>query len=339
MTNFSELTTLHVGGPVQKVIRASTEDELISAVQAADESGVELLIIGGGSNLLVGDLGFDGTVIVVETAGNSYEIDACSGGMLQVSAGVNWDEFVAFTIEKKLANLESLSGIPGTVGGAPIQNIGAYGHEVSEVIARVRTYDRVTKAIKTFTADQCEFSYRDSIFKRSQGRYVILDVTFHLRPGEFSLPVKYKELADLLGVDIDARVSTTALRAAVLTLREKKGMLYDNAHKNWSAGSFFINPIISQEQALKLPEGAPRWPQLDGSVKISAAWLMENAGVSKGEQVNGAKISDQHVLALTNTGDATAEDIVQLARLARARVAEKFGIILVPEVRFVGIEL
>ena len=339
MTNFSELTTLHVGGPAQRVIRAATEAELISAVQSADESGVALLIIGGGSNLLVGDQGFDGTVIVVETVGNSYEIDACSGGMLQVSAGVNWDEFVAFTIEKKLANLESLSGIPGTVGGAPIQNIGAYGHEVSEVIARVRTYDRVTKAIKTFTADQCEFRYRDSIFKRSQGRYVILDVTFHLRRGEFSLPVKYKELADFLGVEIDARVSTTALREAVLSLREKKGMLYDNAHKNWSAGSFFINPIISPEQALKLPEGAPRWPQLDGSVKTSAAWLMEYAGVSKGEQVNGAKISDQHVLALTNTGDATAADILQLARLARARVAEKFGITLVPEVRFVGIEL
>jgi len=339
MTNFSELTTLHVGGPVQSVIRATTEAQLIAAVRAADEAGTELLIIGGGSNLLVGDRGFDGIVIVVETTGNSYEIDACSGGMLQVAAGVNWDEFVAFTVEKKLANLESLSGIPGTIGGAPIQNIGAYGHEVSEVIARVRTYDRVIKAVRTFTADQCEFSYRDSIFKHSAGRYVILDVTFHLRRGEFSLPVKYKELADVLGVDIDTRVPTAELRTAVLALREKKGMLYDSEHQNWSAGSFFINPIISQEQALKLPEGAPRWPQPEGLIKTSAAWLMESAGVSKGEQVNGAKISDRHVLALTNTGDATAEDIVQLARFARARVAEKFGITLVPEVRFVGIEL
>ena len=206
MTNLSELTTLHVGGPAMRVIRAKTESELISAVQSADEAGTDLLIIGGGSNLLVGDSGFSGTVIVVETEGNSYEIDACSGGMLQVAAGVNWDDFVAFTIEKNLANLESLSGIPGTVGGAPIQNIGAYGHEVSEAIVRVRTYDRDNKEIKTFTVDQCEFGYRDSVFKLAGARYVILDVTFHLRRGEFSLPIKYKELADSLKVEIDTRV-------------------------------------------------------------------------------------------------------------------------------------
>ena len=339
MTDLSELTTLHVGGPAMRVIRAKTESELISAVQSADEAGTDLLIIGGGSNLLVGDSGFSGTVIVVETEGNSYEIDACSGGMLQVAAGVNWDDFVAFTIEKNLANLESLSGIPGTVGGAPIQNIGAYGHEVSEAIARVRTYDRERKEIKTFTADQCEFGYRDSVFKRAGARYVILDVTFHLRRGEFSLPIKYKELADSLNVEIDTRVPTSDLRAAVLALREKKGMLIGSAHQNWSAGSFFINPIISAEQAAKLPDGAPRWPQTGGLIKTSAAWLMENAGVAKGEKVNGAKISENHVLALTNAGTATAEDLVQLARLARSKVQEKFGITLIPEVRFVGIEL
>jgi len=339
MTNLSELTTLHVGGPAQVIVRAKSEEELIAAVAAADEAGTNLLIIGGGSNLLVGDAGFNGTVIVVETTGNSYEIDACSGGMLQVAAGVNWDEFVAFTIEKNLANLESLSGIPGTVGGAPIQNIGAYGHEVSEVIARVRTYDREAKAIRTFTADQCEFGYRDSIFKRHSDRYVILDVTFHLRRGEFSLPIKYKELADALGVEIDAKVATEDLRKAVLALRERKGMLFGNTHQNWSAGSFFVNPFVSAEVALTLPANAPRWPQADGTIKTSAAWLMENAGVTKGEQINGAKISDNHVLALTNAGDATAEDIVQLARSARARVQEKFGITLIPEVRFVGIEL
>ncbi len=339
MTNLSELTTLHVGGPAMKVVRAKTESELILAVQYADEVGTDLLIIGGGSNLLVGDSGFNGTVIVVETEGNSYEIDACSGGTLQVSAGVNWDNFVAFTIEKNLANLESLSGIPGTVGGAPIQNIGAYGHEVSEAIVRVRTYDRESKQIKTFTADQCEFGYRDSVFKRAGSRYVILDVTFQLRRGEFSLPIKYIELADFLKVEIDARVPTSDLRAAVLELRAKKGMLISAGHQNWSAGSFFINPIISAEQAAQLPASAPRWPQPDGLIKTSAAWLMENAGVSKGEKVNGAKISENHVLALTNAGTATAADLIQLARIARAKVQEKFGITLIPEVRFVGIEL
>lgn len=339
MTNLSELTSLHVGGPAQRVIRAKSEEELISAVVEADESGTPLLIVGRGSNLLVGDDGFNGTVIVVETAGNSYEIDACSGGMLQVAAGVDWDEFVAFTLEKNLANLESLSGIPGTVGAAPIQNIGAYGHEVSEVIARLRTYDRFDKEVKTFTADQCEFGYRGSLFKETRERYVILDVTFQLRRGENSLPIKYKELAEVLGVALDARVPTSEVRKAVLALRAKKGMLYNEAIQNWSAGSFFLNPIVSESEARRLPEDAPRWPQTDGSIKLSAAWLMERAGVIKGESFNGAKISSAHVLALTNSGDATAADIVDLARSARARVKEKFEIILQPEVRFVGVEL
>jgi len=339
MTNLSELTTLHVGGRAQKVVRAKTEDELILAVNEADESGTPLLIVGRGSNLLVSDAGFNGTVIVVETEGNSYEIDACSGGMLQVAAGVDWDKFVAFTLEKNLANLESLSGIPGTVGAAPIQNIGAYGHEVSEVIARLRTYDRFEKSVKTFTADQCLFSYRDSLFKQSKERYVILDVTFQLRRGEKSLPIKYKELADALGVAIDERVPTHDVREAVLALRAKKGMLYNETLSNWSAGSFFVNPIVSESEAGGLPADAPRWAQEDGSVKLSAAWLMEHAGVSKGESLNGAKISDAHVLALTNGGDATTADILTLARSARARVQEKFGITLNPEVRIVGVDL
>ena len=339
MTNLSELTSLHVGGPAQRVIRAKSEEELISAVAEADESGTPLLIVGRGSNLLVGDDGFNGTVIVVETGGNSYEIDACSGGMLQVAAGVDWDEFVAFTLEKNLANLESLSGIPGTVGASPIQNIGAYGHEVSEVIARLRAYDRFYKEVKTFTADQCDFGYRRSLFKETGERYVILDVTFQLRRGENSLPIKYKELAEALGVALDARVPTSEVRKAVLALRAKKGMLYNEAIQNWSAGSFFVNPIVSEWESRGLPEDAPRWPQADGSIKLSAAWLMERSGVIKGESFNGAKISSAHVLALTNNGAATAADIVDLARSAQARVKEKFGITLQPEVRFVGVEL
>jgi len=339
MTNLSELTTLHVGGPAQQVVRAKTEDQLIQAINKADESGTPLLIIGRGSNLLVGDVGFNGTVIVVETEGNSYEIDACSGGMLQVAAGVDWDEFVAFTIAKNLANLESLSGIPGTVGAAPIQNIGAYGHEVSEVIARLRTYDRTTKSVKTFTADQCEFGYRDSLFKRDPERYVILDVTFQLRRGEHSLPIKYQELADQLGVALESRVPTVDLRAAVLALRAKKGMLYNSESHNWSAGSFFVNPIVPTAQAQTLPANAPRWPQEDGSVKLSAAWLMEHAGVTKGETHGGAAISAHHVLALTNADHATASDIVELARSAQAKVKSTFGITLEPEVQFIGVKL
>ena len=337
MSSLADYTSLGVGGPARTFIHAKSEEELISAIKSADASHEPLLIIGGGSNILIGDNGFEGTVIRVETSGNSYEIDACSGGTLQVASGVPWDEFVAFTLEKGLANLECLSGIPGTVGGSPIQNIGAYGHEVSVVIARVRTYDRTEKAIKTFTAAECGFSYRSSIFKESNNRYVILDVTFQLRNGEESLPIAYPELATELGVRVGERAPVLKVREAVLTLRGKKGMLEGlGIH---SAGSFFTNPIVSRVVAEKLPVAAPQWPQEDGRVKLSAAWLMEHAGVTKGETLGGAAISTHHVLALTNADHATAADIVELARSAQAKVKSAFGITLEPEVQFIGVKL
>jgi len=335
--DLSNFTTLGVGGPAAKIIHAKTEAELISAVKVADDSKTPLLILGGGSNLLISDSGFAGTVIRVETTGNSFEIDACSGGTLTVSAGADWDEFVAFTIAKGLANLESLSGIPGTVGGSPIQNIGAYGHEVSEVIARVRTYDRKLQEVKTFTASECKFGYRCSIFKTELNRYVILDVTFQLRIGEASLPIGYAELANELGVEIGARVSITKVRSAVLKLRSAKGMLINEGIN--SAGSFFMNPILDKGAAEKLPSDAPRWPMPDGKVKTSAAWLMEHAGVSKGDQLAGAQISPKHVLALSNTGDATAKDLIELAKSAQEKVKAKFGIVLQSEVQLVGLSL
>ena len=335
--DLSKFTTLGVGGPAAKIIHAKTEAELISAVKTADDSKTPLLILGGGSNVLISDSGFAGTVIKVETTGNSFEIDACSGGTLTVSAGADWDEFVAFTIEKGLANLESLSGIPGTVGGSPIQNIGAYGHEVSEVIARVRTYDRKLQEVKTFTASECKFGYRNSIFKTELNRYVISDVTFQLRIGEASLPIGYAELANELGVEIGARVAITKVRDAVLKLRSAKGMLINEGIN--SAGSFFMNPILDKGAAEKLPSDAPRWPMPDGKVKTSAAWLMEHAGVSKGDQLAGAQISPKHVLALSNTGDATAKDLIELAKSAQEKVRAKFGIVLQSEVQLVGLSL
>jgi UDP-N-acetylmuramate dehydrogenase len=335
--DLSNFTTLGVGGPAAKIIHAKTEAELISAVKAADDSKTPLLILGGGSNVLISDSGFAGTVIRVETAGNSFEIDACSGGTLTVSAGADWDEFVSFTIEKGLANLESLSGIPGTVGGSPIQNIGAYGHEVSEVIARVRTYDRKLQEVKTFTASECKFGYRSSIFKAELNRYVILDVTFQLRIGEASLPIGYSELAKELGVEIGARVAIPKVRDAVLKLRGAKGMLLGQGIN--SAGSFFMNPILDKGAAEKLPSDAPRWPMPDGKVKTSAAWLMEHAGVSKGDQLAGAQISPKHVLALSNSGDATAKDLIELAKSAQEKVKAKFGIVLQSEVQLVGLSL
>jgi len=335
--DLSTFTTLGVGGPATKIIHVTTEAELIEAVTAADNSKTPLLILGGGSNVLISDSGFAGTVIRVETTGNTYEIDACSGGTLTVSAGTDWDEFVAFTIEKGLANLESMSGIPGTVGGAPIQNIGAYGHEVSEVIARIRTFDREKQEVKTFMVSECGFTYRNSIFKEASGRYVILDVTFQLRRGEESLPIGYAELAKELGVEIGARVAITKVREAVMKLRGAKGMLVGSGIN--SAGSFFMNPILDKAIADKLPSDAPRWPLPDGRVKTSAAWLMEHAGVTKGDRLAGAQISLKHVLALSNAGDATAKDLIELARSAQEKVRAKFGITLQTEVQLVGLTL
>jgi UDP-N-acetylmuramate dehydrogenase len=340
MELIKKYTTLRVGGPAKKLVHVATEEELVNAVMAADAAGEEVLIIGGGSNVLVGDEGFNGTVIRVETKGNSYHVDACSGGMITVAAGEDWDGFVEWILSKGFAGLETMSGIPGTVGGAPIQNIGAYGHEVSEVIARVRTWDRKAGAYKTFSNSECEFSYRSSVFKKNPGRYVIIDVTFQLRNGEMSLPITYKELASYLGVDLEARALVSDVRKAVLALRAAKGMLLDEKdHDTWSAGSFFVNPIVSKEIAATLPADAPRWPQADGRIKTSAAWLMENAGMKKGKAHNGAAISTKHVLALVNTGSATAADIIDIARSARSAVHEKFGITLEPEVQFVGLSL
>ena len=219
MEQLSNFTTLKVGGPAQKIVHAHTEDELVNFVKAADNSGEKILILGGGSNLLISDEGFAGTVIRVESKGNALEFDACSGGMIEVSAGEDWDEFVAITIAKGFADLESLSGIPGTVGGAPIQNIGAYGHEVSETIARVKAYDRKNGEVKTFTNQECKFSYRNSVFKEENGRYVILNVTFQLRKGESSLPITYAELAKHLSINIGDRAPVSDVRKAVLELR------------------------------------------------------------------------------------------------------------------------
>ncbi|MFY8212168.1 MAG: UDP-N-acetylmuramate dehydrogenase [Candidatus Nanopelagicus sp.] len=339
MEQLSSFTTLRVGGPARKIVHAHSEAELIEFVKAADSAKEPILILGGGSNLLISDAGFAGTVIRVESKGNALDYDACSGGMIEVSAGEDWDKFVEISIEKGFADLESLSGIPGTVGGAPIQNIGAYGHEVSETIARVKTYDRSKGEVKTFTNTECKFSYRNSIFKEQPGRYVILTVTFQLRKGAQSLPIAYAELAKQLSVNIGDQVEVTKVRQAVLKLRASKGMLINLENEINSAGSFFVNPILSKSAADKLPADAPRWPQNDGKVKTSAAWLMEHSGVVKGEKLAGAQISNKHVLALTNSGDATAEDIIELAKRARKKVYEKFGIKLEAEVQLVGVNL
>jgi UDP-N-acetylmuramate dehydrogenase len=338
MTELSKYTSFRVGGPATKIVQVSTEAEIIAAIEAAGDSPI--LIMGGGTNVLIADKGFDGTVIRISNNSVQSEVDACSGATLTIGAGEDWDTFVQTTIERGYAGLETLSGIPGTVGAAPIQNIGAYGHEVAEFITRVRTYDREQKEIFTFTNSQCEFTYRNSYFKAHPGRYVVLDVQFQIRIGEMSDPITYLELAKKLGIDPGDKAPVAATRAAVLELRASKGMLLTkDDHDSWSAGSFFTNPIVTQQAADELPDAAPKWPLNDGRVKISAAWLIENAGIHKGDEIGGARISTKHVLALTNSGSATASDIAELAKHARNQVKEVFGITLEAEVNLVGVEI
>jgi len=338
MADLRDYTSLRVGGPAKKFVQVGTEAEIISAIEAAGDSPI--LIIGGGTNILVADSGFQGTVIRITNNSVQAEVDACSGATLTIGAGENWDEFVQRTIERGFAGLETLSGIPGTVGAAPIQNIGAYGHEVSEFITRVRTFDRTKKEVKTFTNLECEFTYRNSHFKSHPGRYVILDVQFNLRQGETTTPITYTELASALGISVGEKAPVLKTREIVLELRAKKGMLLNPTDRDsWSAGSFFTNPIVSQDVAAQLPADAPRWPTTDGRVKTSAAWLIENSGVHKGDTHGGARVSTKHVLALTNAGNATATDIAELAKSAQKSVYEKFGINLEAEVNLIGVTL
>ena len=338
MTEFRELTSLRVGGPAKKFVEVATENEIIAAIEAAGDSPI--LIMGDGTNMLVSDQGFEGVVIRISNHALAAEVDACSGATLTIGAGENWDEFVATTIDRGFAGLETLSGIPGSVGAAPIQNIGAYGHEVSEFITRVRTYDREKKSVKTFTNQECEFEYRNSHFKSHPERYVVLDVQFNLRQGEFTTPIIYQELADKLGITVGDKAGIVETRKAVLELRASKGMLLNPKDQDsWSAGSFFTNPIISKEIADTLPADAPRWPTPDGRVKTSAAWLIEKSGIHKGDTHGGARVSTKHVLALTNSGNATATEIAELAKTAKQAVQQKFGITLEAEVNLIGITL
>jgi UDP-N-acetylmuramate dehydrogenase len=333
-------TTLRVGGPAREMITIDTEAELVETVRTLDARGEPLLILGGGSNLLIGDAGFDGTVIKIATRGIAEDTAACSGAVVTVSAGEPWDPLVGYAIEREWSGLEAMSGIPGLVGAAPIQNVGAYGAEVSELISTVRTLDRSTGQIKTLFPIECGFGYRTSRFKSDPGRFLVLSVTFQLRLGSMSQPIRYLELARALGIEVGQRAPASEVRQAVLALRTTKGMvLVEDDHDTWSAGSFFTNPLISFAKARTLPPEAPRFNQSDGMIKTSAAWLIERAGFGKGFGDGVAQLSSKHTLALTNRGGATAADLLSLAREIRAGVQAKFGIELVPEPVLVGCEL
>lgn len=380
----AELTTLRVGGPADAYVEATSEAELVDTVRAADDAGEPLLVLGGGSNLLVADEGFGGVVVRdVRTGFRLDSADACGGASVSAVGGQDWDELAAAAVEHGWVGVEALSGIPGTVGAAPVQNIGAYGQEVAGVLSTVRTWDRLHGRVRTFAVGELGLGYRTSLLKRSMRdlpsdadpaapwyptpRWVVLDVTFQLRLGTDSAPVGYAELARRLGVEVGDRAPSTAVREAVLELRAGKGMLLDGRfgsapgadHDRWSAGSFFMNPVVAADQADLLPPDAPRYPvrstvpmtttgpslgRIDPSlVKTSAAWLIDRAGFGKGYGVAGADsratLSTRHTLALTNRGGASAEDVVALARVIRDGVLDTFGIELEPEPVLVGVSL
>jgi len=362
-------TTFRIGGPARAWIEATTEAEILDAVRSADAVGEPLLILSGGSNLLISDAGFDGTVLKIATRGLSAEgsfcefdadvawpeasgtapgpsgalgagAAACGGFLVTVAAGELWDDVVAYAVANELVGIEALSGIPGLAGSTPIQNVGAYGQEVSQTIWNVRTYDRRDRAVRTFANADCGFSYRHSRFKAEPGRYVVLDVTLQLEQGPLSAPIRFGELARRLGIEGGGRAPLAQVREAVLELRRGKGMVSDPAdHDTWSAGSFFTNPILDADAAAGLPEDAPRFPQPDGRVKSSAAWLIEHAGFGKGFGTPPATLSTKHTLALTNRGGASASDVVALARTVRDGVRERFGVTLVPEPVLLGVTL
>jgi UDP-N-acetylmuramate dehydrogenase len=333
----AELTTLRLGGPPRRLVTATTTEELVAAVSAADDAGEPVLLVAGGSNLVVADDGFAGTVVRIATRGVRQESDTCGGAMVTVAAGEVWDDLVATAVERGWLGIEALAGIPGSVGATPVQNVGAYGQEVAQTIASVRCWDRVDRAYRTLAAADCGFGYRTSRFKRDPGRLVVLEVTFQLRLGDLGAPVRYAELARTLGVELGGRAPATAVREAVLGLRRGKGMVLDpEDHDTWSAGSFFTNPVLPADVAATLPDGAPRWEQPDGSVKTSAAWLIEHAGFTKGHGNERVSLSTKHTLALTNRGGAATADLLALAGEVRRGVQTRFGVRLENEPVLVG---
>src|SRR6516165_4519211 len=353
-------TTLHLGGPARHFAEAADDTELVAQVWAADERGEPLLVLGGGSNLVVADEGFPGAAVHIATRGIRQEPDG-DGVLLTVAAGEDWDTVVAGTVADGLAGLECLSGIPGLAGATPIQNVGAYGQEVAQTLVAVRGYDRARGEVVDLTAAECGFGYRTSAFKRSlhswasgpavTGRFVVLGVTFRLERSAESAPVRYAELARALGIGEGGRAPLGEVRSAVLALRRRKGMVLDPGDPDTrSAGSFFTNPVLdlagfaALERAVAATRGpgvrVPRFPAGRGYVKVPAAWLIEQAGFAKGHPgsaaPDGPRISAKHTLALVNPGGATTTGLLALAREVADGVRKAFGVDLAAEPVLVG---
>lgn len=361
---FADLTTVGVGGPILDWVPVHSTDEFVAAVTDAQARQRPITILGGGSNIVAADEPHEQRVIGVRTSNYSI-VDRDSDGLVMVraEAGVDWDEFVQFTLDEGLSGLESLSGIPGTVGATPIQNVGAYGHDVSELISEVELLDcqQVSAGFRLASAStesarvrraspDCRFGYRTSQFKQEADRWAVLAVTFSLRRSQNSLPVTYRELADRLEIPVGSTAPPATVRNAVLEARRRKGMVLDETdYDTWSVGSFFTNPMVSRGQLTAALAACPQWP-VDAAtglvpdaqelVKLSAAWLIEQSGIHRGWPGAGApaRVSTKHTLAITNRAHASSADIVDLARAVADRVADRFGIHLEPEARLVGMQ-
>ena len=334
------LSTMGVGGPARYFVEARDEANVLEAIAWAERRKIEAKILGGGSNVVIADRGFDGLVVQAKIPGRSTKRDG-SAVEIEVGAGEPWDPLVAWTVSEGWAGLECLSGIPGLVGATPIQNVGAYGQDVSETIAGVRALDRRGGVVELSTK-ACRFGYRDSLFKSGEpGRYVVLSVRFRLIPGG-NPKIVYPELERHLAPKETGQPSLADVRESVLAIRAAKSMVIDPKDDNHrSCGSFFVNPTLSREALADVVERAkdsamPQYPQSDGRVKLSAAWLIERAGFSRGQRFGSAGISSRHALALVCHEGARANDVVELARRVRTRVQERFGVRLTPEPVFWG---
>lgn len=371
-TGFAELTTMRVGGPIERLLVARSREELVSHARELLGSGEPWMLLGGGSNTIVSDEGYDGTVLLVRNTGVDRVVDDVASEQIRirVQAGQDWDTLVAFCVEQGWAGIEALSGVPGLAGAAPIQNIGAYGAELSDVLHSIEFLDAATGEVQRLSKAELELSYRDSVMKRGrEGVVLSIDLVLDAANDGLSSPIAYEQLAGALGLSVGDRVPLRVLRDAVLHLRASKGMVLDpDDHDTWSSGSFFTNPIVSESFARNLPDDVPRFlvngeepesftisfedlergvipptlttpePRL---VKLSAAWLIEHAGVGKSFRLpgSGAAVSSKHTLAITNRGTATADEIAQLARLVVQRVQQEFGVLLQPEPNLYGLEL
>jgi UDP-N-acetylmuramate dehydrogenase len=334
----AELTTLRLGGPAERVVTAGTTDELVELVMDADHAGEPVLVVGGGSNLVVADAGWDG--VVVQIRSERIDVLASNGSVTVVAdAGVVWDDLVAISVDRQWSGLAAMSGIPGRAGATPIQNVGAYGSEVAEVLVGLKVLDRQTGEVEQWPPDRCGFGFRTSAFKHTD-RYVVLEAAFELPRSADAPPIRYAELARRLGVEAGQVAPSKDVREVVLELRRSKGMVLDsNDHDTWSVGSFFVNPFVEPDL---VPAGCPHW-EVDGRLKLPAGWLIEKAGFGKGYGLDRGSgtvaVSTKHSLALTNRGGATTAELLDLARDIRDGVQARFGIRLRPEAHLVGVEL